>query len=142
MNIRARPYAAQISASASTINADDFVLALAQGLTGMLAITYALLAFLADRTVRRHRARDPVYRTNLWLLVISSAASTVLSALAWWSWAHVAPDVDLLLGVAVGGWLAVVFGGASLAGLGLLAFAVVKLAGISHASHQSGGWEA
>jgi hypothetical protein len=132
----------RISAAASSITADDYVLALAQGVTGMLAIAYALVALVAERTVRKHRARDLAYRTNLWLLVLSSVASTLLSALAWWCWAHVAPDVDLLFDLPVAVWLDVMFGGAVVTGLCLGVFAGYKLVQIARASHQSGGWQA
>jgi hypothetical protein len=123
------------------LTADDYVLGLAQGLTGMLAITYALVAVLADRTVKRYRVRDVAYTVNLALLLAASLSSVVLSSLAWWSWAHIAPEIALLFGASAGTWLAVVFGGSLAASIGVAGIAGWKLIQMHRASAQTGSWD-
>ena len=96
--------------AANTAHA-DYLLALAQGFTGMLAIAVAILAYLGERTVRRHRAKDPVYQRNLGLIMFVAAATVLLALVSWSTWCAVAPrHVTLLLGVDSRSWLAAVFG--------------------------------
>lgn len=119
----------------------DYLLALAQGLSGLLAITFAVLTFLAERTVRRHRALDSAYQTNLVLLILVSAAAALLAALTWSAWEATTPDVDLLLNWSARVWLALVFGFGAVAATGCLAVAAFALIRFRRAGRGSGDWE-
>jgi hypothetical protein len=120
----------------------DYVLALAQGLSGLLAIAVAVLAFLGERTVRRRRARDSAYQRNLGLMVFAAAATLLLALLCWSTWSAAAPaGVKLLLGLDSRVWLAVVFGLASAGALACLAGAGVLLARYRRDARGAESWE-
>lgn len=118
-----------------------YLLALAQGLTGTLAVAAAILTFVAERTVRRFRARDPVYMRNLILLILISAVTAVLSALTWWVWDVAATDVSLLFGWSGDVWLGLVFGGALVVAASCMIAAAVALARYLHAGRKSTRWQ-
>lgn len=103
-----------IATQAST---NEFLLALAQGLSGLLAITAAVLTFLVERTQKRQLVGDSAYMQNLALITVVSSATALIAALTWWTWDHVATGVDLLFGLPPCVWMAVLFGGATAASL-------------------------
>jgi uncharacterized membrane protein YidH (DUF202 family) len=90
---------------------DDYLLALAQGLSGLLGIAVAVLIFVIDHQARRYRVHDRAYTINLLVLVSISLFTILLAALTWWAWASVAPDIQLLFCLSPNIWLAVLFGG-------------------------------
>jgi uncharacterized membrane protein len=118
-----------------------FLLALAQGFSGLLAIAVAVLVFLAERTVRRHRTRDPTYRTNLILLLIASLTATLLSGLSWSSWALAAPHINLLFDWPVATWLALVFGGAIAVAAVCCIAAAWSLCRFTRRGHRANAWD-
>lgn len=120
----------------------DYLLALAQGLSGLLAIAAAVLAFLGERTVRRHRVRDSSYQRNLVLLIAAATAASLLAALSWSAWQAVAPKgVHLLFGVDSRVWLAVVFGLVGVGAAAALAGATVALIRFRLDGRGAGEWE-
>lgn len=54
---------------------------------------------------------------NLVLIVAVALATALIAALTWWTWNHVATDVDLLFGFSPCIWMAALFGGATIASL-------------------------
>jgi hypothetical protein len=103
------PFAAEVASS------DDYLLALAQGLSGLLGITAAVLIFVVERQVRRYRVHDRAYVINLVVLVLVSAFTILLAALTWWAWASTAPAIELLFCWSPDVWLALIFGAVVLA---------------------------
>jgi uncharacterized membrane-anchored protein YitT (DUF2179 family) len=101
--------------AAAVASSDDYLLALAQGLSGLLGITAAVLIFVVERQVRRYRVHDRAYAINLVVLVLVSAFTIFLAALTWWAWASTAPAIDLLFCWSPDVWLALLFGGVVLA---------------------------
>ncbi len=111
----------------AAVSSSDYLLALAQGLSGLLGITSAVLIFVVDRQVRRFRVHDRAYNVNLVVLVIVSAFTILLAALTWWAWASIAPDISLLFCWSPEVWLGILFGGITLAASASLVFALVVL---------------
>lgn len=119
----------------------DYILALAQGLSGLLGITSAVLIFVVDRQVRRFRVRDRAYAVNLAVLVGVSAFTILLAALTWWTWASTAPDVDLLFCWPPEVWLGILFGGITVAAGASLVFGLVSIVRLYLAGRETGDWE-
>ena len=92
----------------------DYLLALAQGLTALLAVIVAVLLLLIERTVQRHRAKDPAYARNLSLVAATSLFTALVAGLTLSAWLQVTPTakaVDLLFGWSAKLWLWIVCGG-------------------------------
>jgi hypothetical protein len=114
-----------------------YLLALAQAFSGLLAIAFGLLVFIAQRTVRRYRAGDPTYQLNLILTMGASASTALLTVLSWSTWDAAAPHgVHLLLDWDSRTWLAIVFGSGTVAAGGCLITATV---GFVRSRSESGG---
>ncbi len=109
------------------VSDSDYILALAQGLSGLLGITSAVLIFVVDRQVRRFRVHDRAYDANSVLLVVVSAFTILLAALTWWTWASSAPDISLLFCWSPEVWIGILFGGVALAATASLAFGLTAL---------------
>jgi hypothetical protein len=108
---------------AATATRDEFLLAFAQGLTGMLAIAASVLGFLMSRAITRSRTGDSIYRTTLAGLVLTSLYVVIGGATCWWAWHHTAPArLTLLFDWPTSTWLAVLF--APLTAFGLVTFIV------------------
>lgn len=105
----------------------EYLLALAQGLSGLLGITAAILIFVVERLVRRYRVHDRAYNAHLIVLSIVSGFTILLSALTWWAWASAAPHIDLLFGWPVDVWMAILFGTITLAASASLLFGLILL---------------
>jgi hypothetical protein len=90
-------------------------LALAQGLTGLLAVSAAVLTYILDRTRKKQLVGDTVYLHNLTLIFVVGIATALIAGLTWWTWAHAATGVALLFGLSSCLWLGVLFGGTTLA---------------------------
>lgn len=105
----------------------DYLLALAQGLSGLLGITVAVLIFVLDRQVRRFRVHDQAYIANLGVLIAVSGFTILLAALAWWAWASTAPDIELLFCWSPELWLGLIFGGVVFGSTVSLVFGIVAL---------------
>jgi len=105
----------------------EYLLALAQGLSGLLGITAAILIFVVERLVRRYRVHDRAYDANLVVLSIVSAFTIALSALTWWAWASTSPDIDLLFCWPAEVWMAILFGTITLAATAGLLFGLTSL---------------
>ena len=117
------------------------MLALAQGFSGLVAVALAVLVFLAERTIRRRRARDPVYQRNLVLIIVTAAVTAILGALSLSSWAAVAPhNVYLLLGWDSRTWLALVFGAGIAGAVACIAVAALALNRFRREAHGSADW--
>jgi len=116
-------------------------LGLAQGFSAVLAIIVAMLAFVAERTVKRYRARDASYRLNLILLIGLSVASVIVGGLTWSTWSLADPGVHLLFGWCADVWLAIVFGGTLLAASGCGVVATIALLRFSRAGRGANSWE-
>lgn len=116
---------------------DQYLLALAQGLSGLLAITAAVLTFLLERTQKRRRAGDSAYMQNLVLVIVIATATALIAALTWWTWNQVATDVDLLFGLPPCVWMAVLFGGATAASIGCAVAASILLFRHVKVSHKA-----
>jgi hypothetical protein len=126
--------------SETTASTSDFLLALAQGLSGLLGITSAVLIFVVDRAVRRYRVHDRAYTLHLGILVVVSAFTTLLAALTWWTWDSTAPDTSLLFCWSAGAWLAILFGG--LVGAASISFVWGLIAlGRTLAADRADDWE-
>jgi hypothetical protein len=106
----------------------EYLLALAQGLSGLLGITAAVLIFVVERLVRRYRVHDRAYNVNLVVLSLVSMFTILLAALTWWAWASTAPGVTLLFCWSAEVWLAILFGGITLAATVSFVFGVGTLA--------------
>jgi hypothetical protein len=76
-----------VTTGAAIASSSQYLLALAQGLSGLLGITSAVLIFVVDRQVRRFRVHDRAYDINLVVLIAVSAFTILLAALTWWAWA-------------------------------------------------------
>lgn len=111
----------------ATASSSDYLLALAQGLSGLLGITSAVLIFVIDRLARRFRVHDRAFTVNLVVLAVVSGFTILLAALAWWSWGSAAPDISLLFCWSPDVWLAILFGGIGLVASASLVFALVSL---------------
>ncbi|HSZ14407.1 MAG TPA: hypothetical protein VK790_10280 [Solirubrobacteraceae bacterium] len=117
-----------IAAAALTTEQSTYLLAFAQALTGLLAITAAVLVFLADRTVQRARAKDPGYKRVSWLTIGFSWATIALGALSWSTWDQATPSgVSLLIGWSSKVWIGLIFGGTCLVATAISVTAVGAL---------------
>lgn len=111
----------------TVISRGEYLLSLAQGLSGLLGITAAILIFIVERLVRRFRVHDRAYDVNLVVLSIVSAFTILLSALTWWAWASTAPNIDLLFCWPAEVWMAILFGTITLAATASLLFGLTSL---------------
>jgi hypothetical protein len=129
-----------VTTGTATASSGEYLLALAQGLSGLLGITSAVLIFVVDRQVRRFRVHDRALNTNLMVLVVVSAFTILLAALTWWAWASTAPDISLLFCWSPEVWLGIIFGGITLAASAGLVFGLVTLIR-SYRKGRDDGWE-
>lgn len=129
-----------VTTGTATASSGEYLLALAQGLSGLLGITSAVLIFVVDRQVRRFRVHDRAFNANLAVLVVVSAFTILLAALTWWAWASTAPDISLLFCWPPGVWLGIIFGGITLAASAGLIFGLVTLIR-SYRKGRDDGWE-
>ena len=114
--------------AALTSEQSSYLLALAQGLSGLLAISAAVLVFLAERTVQRARAKDPSFTRISLLTTVFSIVTVAFSVLSWWTWDYVAPSgLSLMFGWSCGLWIGLIFGLVSLVGAAILVVAVIAL---------------
>lgn len=112
---------------AAVVSSDDYLLALAQGLSGLLGITAAVLIFVIERQVRRFRVHDRAYMVNLIVLIVVSAFTILLAGLTWWAWASTAPAIRLLFCWSPEVWLALLFGGVVLSAAASLLYGLTAL---------------
>jgi ABC-type multidrug transport system fused ATPase/permease subunit len=96
------------------------------------------LTFLLERTQKRRLVQDASYMQNLVLIIIVALATALIAALTWWAWDHVATNVDLLFGLSPCFWMAVLFGGATIASLGCAGAASLLLFRHVRASRKAG----
>lgn len=125
---------------ATSAASSDYLLALAQGLSGLLGITAAILIFVVDRAVRRYRVHDRAYSVHLLVLVVVSVFTILLAALTWWSWASAAPEISLLFGWPPETWLAILFGGVMASAAASLVFGLVSLVSL-YLKGRAGDWD-
>ena len=104
----------------ATASEADFLLALAQGLTGVLAVVVAALLYFGALAVRRRGGRDKAYEGALLGVACSSLGATVLIIFTWAAWSRSAPDFDLVLGISARTCVATVFGACAVASMALL----------------------
>ena len=74
---------------------------------------------------------------NLALITVVATTTSLIAALTWWTWDHVATEVDLLFGLSSCAWMALLFGGATTASLSCAVVAFVLLFRHLKASHNA-----